>query len=205
MTQARDPRTVFSIEISVPTGKVGALLGTGGVNQQKMNSLLDVRLTVVSAEPTSKVRLYGGFSRLLRARAGILRLMDALDSAAIVSSDALLFKTEVRGSVPKALVKPLMGKGGSVVRQMQEETGAKIHYQLQADDDNIPYVVRGYVLQVEQAVERIENYVLLTTKGFSENRVELRVPLAKVGLVRGRQDANLRQVMHSARLDEYLV
>lgn len=154
-----------TIEITVPHAAVGIIIGKGGENSQKMQSLSGARMHIAKEDPINptadrSISLVGGQGNVEDLKKRIEDLIQSrlagatsaggdqpsshpgLGSVPSSTLPGAAAQSELRHAyvikmpIPNDKIGLIIGKGGTTIKPLQERTGAKVLIPTQADADN---------------------------------------------------------------------
>ena len=141
-----------TVECSI--GAIGAVIGKGGETIRSIQESSGARLKVERSPPC--VELVGSKETVAKARKLVEEIL------AKESSGPALEKGHIQQSVPlpKFAIGSIIGKGGSAIQRLQDDSGARVDIQRDSDSAR----VSGPKEAVAKAVESIEKVVEEQTK-----------------------------------------
>ncbi len=147
--QPTPPPKSEAVLVYIPQRLVGRLIGTKGSTVSRIESESGARVRVEADQGASKpddvvpVRLSGTVQQIAAARAAIEKIAPTQG----VRTDLIC---------PRARVGALLGKGGSTVRRIRDESGADVHVDTRAAGaGDATVTIRGTAAQVRAAAERV--------------------------------------------------
>ncbi|ESO85943.1 hypothetical protein LOTGIDRAFT_130231, partial [Lottia gigantea] len=162
-----DGQTV--IEMFIPGNKVGLIIGKGGETIRSLQEDHGVKMIMIqdSTSPSSgekPLRISGSMDKCQNAKEAILQLIQDKDMNGGGGGGFNEFGGGMMGGrgggveipVPREAVGLVIGKGGEMIKKIQEETDAKV--QFRPDDGQTPEricSITGPPEKVQQAVQQI--------------------------------------------------
>lgn len=205
-------------EMYIPLNRVSQVIGKGGEiirNLQVRNNVKMVVLQDVDGPlpETRPLRISGSKENCLKARTAVLDLLKDLDNEARHNSRTSGVMEKI--NVPKSCVGLVIGRHGDTIRQIAQESGAKVHFG--DDDDGMAerkLTIQGPPEALEKAKQCV-NQIISGDKpsgrgfggaaskggpgGFAQNRGDrnedfVMVPMSKTGIIIGRGGETIRQL-----------
>ncbi|KAI8641914.1 hypothetical protein BD408DRAFT_417327 [Parasitella parasitica] len=180
--QQEDPAETIPIRSLVGTKDAGVIIGRGGKNVSDIRESSNARVTISDIIP-------GAYERILTVTGPIAAVAKAyaLVGEKIISEHAQPEESNAFGDqtivikllVPDSKMGTLIGKGGVVIKAIQDDSGARLN----ASEEPLPMStertvsVQGTPSAVEQAVSRIAKILLEHSDRPSSNFVQYR-PIA---------------------------
>lgn len=156
-----DPGETQELRILIENNQVGGIIGKGGANVTQVRDEAGVFLSILKAETNVSERvmvLKGQYEQLVK---GILMI-----SSLLIEADAKFKKetpnlqegqTKLRLLVHRHAVGAVIGKAGAVIKETQQETGARV----QVSNDPLPQstektvTISGTPMAIHQATMRV--------------------------------------------------
>jgi len=156
-----DPGETQELRILIDNNQVGGIIGKGGANVTRVREEAGIFLSILKAESNVTERvmvLKGQYEQLVK---GILMI-----STLLIEADAKFKKetpnlqegqTRLRLLVHRHAVGAVIGKGGAVIKETQQETGARV----QVSNDPLPQstektvTISGTPMAIHQATMRV--------------------------------------------------
>ncbi|XP_049763886.1 far upstream element-binding protein 1 isoform X6 [Schistocerca cancellata] len=156
-------------DIRVPDKMVGLIIGRGGeqISRLQNESGCKIQMAPDSAGmPDRTCTLTGTREAINRAKELIMNIVQQRSRTEGTGSGMgdmnMGSSNHAHVAVPKAAVGVVIGKGGDMIKKIQNETGARVQFQHQGRDENPgerKCLLTGKPHQVEQARRRIEDLI----------------------------------------------
>jgi far upstream element-binding protein len=132
------------IELMVPGGKVGLIIGKGGETIKQLQERAGVKIVVIqdTNAPTSHdkpVRITGDRQSCLRAKDMLLDLLAEKDLQGHVDFSSFGGgggggRDTLELPVPRNMIGVIIGKGGDMIKKIQEQSGSRIQFKPEDED-----------------------------------------------------------------------
>ncbi|XP_055339407.1 far upstream element-binding protein 1-like isoform X2 [Paramacrobiotus metropolitanus] len=193
---------IVTIEVHVPKHKVGQVIGKGGETIRMLQEKARVRMFLIqeveAASPTKPIKITGDPDRVEYAKKLV---EDMINTPDVGGPGAGQVQEQIR--VPKASVGIVIGKGGETIRDIQNETGARVQFiglDNPAENDKT-CLISGKPLQVQEAKRMVEELLQNSTqimKNPMQRKFDVeetyRVPATKTGVIIGKGGETIRQI-----------
>ena len=196
------------VELEIPNHLVGYLIGKGGENIHKMQSQTGVHFQITKesdmkpGETLRLVVLRGPEAGVVEAKRRVdelvkERMMGNKSSKQLEQMENYDFLLKV--PVPNDKVGVIIGKGGNIVKGIQERTNTMIHIPSGPDDDNKAIRTLSICGDTRDAVDaaQMEIFVILQQQQQSiapGNALYLAVPDERIGVVIGRAGVTIKDI-----------
>eukprot|EP00040_Diaphanoeca_grandis_P038504 m.256663 g.256663 ORF g.256663 m.256663 type:complete len:603 (-) comp34569_c0_seq1:49-1857(-) len=179
--------SILTQSIPVPEGRVAALIGKGGEKIKQLQTLSGCFIKI--DRETNSVSAKGSFEQIQKAKELIELTLNPPEKV-YQTTTMMELKKLATGERSMYIV---MGRGGTTIRQIESETGAK----LDIDKETHNLSIKGdqeHVLLALQAVSKV----------LADNGNEEIVPIAdkkEMGIILGKGGANIRAVQDQSGAD----
>jgi far upstream element-binding protein len=196
------------VELEIPNHLVGYLIGKGGENIHKMQSQTGVHVQITKesdmkpGETLRLVVLRGSEEGVVEAKRRVDELVRERSAGnkntkALEQMEAYSFVLKV--PVPNDKVGVIIGKGGNIVKGIQERTNTMIHIPHTPDEDN--QTIRTLCLcgDTRDAVDAAQMEIFMILQQQQQNlapvnALYLAVPDERVGVVIGRAGVTIKEI-----------
>lgn len=177
--------TEVSLRILVPAPRTGSIIGKGGEYIQALRQSTGAKIKIANTMPGCDERAVhitspDGNDELVPAQQALLTLLERI-FADEVGEEGIEAKVMVRLLVDNSQVGPLLGKGGSVINEMRDKSGALIRVIQGATD--LP-VFRGptdQLVQVSGEFDKVKTALQLVSQRLRENPPRVRPGMPSPG------------------------
>eukprot|EP00930_Biecheleria_cincta_P038253 TRINITY_DN26280_c0_g2_i2.p1 TRINITY_DN26280_c0_g2~~TRINITY_DN26280_c0_g2_i2.p1 ORF type:complete len:468 (-),score=82.82 TRINITY_DN26280_c0_g2_i2:38-1441(-) len=170
-----DEEERHEISLDFPRSMAGKLIGTGGSVINGLKAKTGAKINITKTSNTCTVKITGSSEQVDRAKEEIEGIAegrsappqpettgDLQETAAAADDDARMDSAnhkqhETSVDLPLSMTGPLIGKGGSVIRQVRARTGAKID--INKTHSTLAVKISGSSMQVDLASDEIESIV----------------------------------------------
>ncbi len=209
-----------AVELQVPNHLVGYVIGKGGENIQKMQAQTGGHIQIAKesdmkpGETLRRVTLRGTPAAVDEIKTRIENLIaDRLNERGrrdgAKTRDHSDYSYILKVAVPNEKVGVIIGKGGIVIKAIQDRTGSHVQIPPQADDDNPSVRTLSIGAESREAVEacQMEIFMVLQqqqqqTAAAPMNVMYISIPDDKVGVVIGKGGATIKDLQnrHGCRI-----
>jgi len=205
--------TSVEVNLIVANESVGLIIGKAAAGLKEISKDSGAQLIIQepdmcpagSKEPT--VSLRGSWEAIKKAETKILDKLSQLKPGVSVDDDVSEDKDQVKWLIPESLCGMLIGKGGSTLKNIKDQTGAFIRLanaqELGPGSSERVVYITGTTDQTEQAVEAIKKKVGgrppgIEGDGGSESQ-DVMVPTKSVGYILGAGGREMKQLCEASK------
>ncbi|GAV05975.1 hypothetical protein RvY_16021 [Ramazzottius varieornatus] len=195
----------ITIEVHVPRHKVGQVIGKGGETIRSLQDKTRVRMFLIQdVDPsmsTKPIKITGEPARVEEARRLVEEMIATPDGPGPGSERGMQVQDQVK--VPRERVGVIIGKGGETIRDIQNETGARVQF-VDLDQPHLEEKTclisgrQGQVVEAKRMVEDLLRNALMMNqqKPIRQYEVEeiYKVPAAKTGIIIGKGGETIRMI-----------
>uniref|UniRef100_A0A914C2S4 K Homology domain-containing protein n=2 Tax=Acrobeloides nanus TaxID=290746 RepID=A0A914C2S4_9BILA len=197
-----------SIELVVTPDKCGLIIGKGGETIKSLQEQLGVKMLLVQESSAisgpKPLKISGQADKVENARR-IVEQMLATNDVSAVHKGGLVGKSMGEVIVPRSAVGVIIGKGGEVIKRIANETGTKIQFKNDEDQNanERTAVIQGSPDQITRATQMISDLIFKSggaggggMGGGSQiqETFYMHVPAGKTGLVIGKGGETIKQI-----------
>lgn len=121
------------IELMIPGNKAGIIIGKGGETIKTLQEQAGVRMVVIQENnsPTNydkPLRITGDRASCQKAKEMVMQLLAEKDMQLGGFQDYGGHRTSVEIAVPRSMIGIVIGKGGEMIKKIQQDSGARIQF-----------------------------------------------------------------------------
>lgn len=197
------------VELEIPNHLVGYLIGKGGENIHKMQNQTGVHVLIAKesdmkpGETLRSVILRGTEAGVAEAKRRVddlvkEKLMGVKTTKQVEQMDSYNFVLKV--PVPNDKVGVIIGKGGAIVKGIQERTNVLVHIPPGPDEDNKAIRTLSICGDTRESVDTAQMEIFVTLQQQQQqtiapvNALYLVVPDDKVGVIIGRSGVTIKDI-----------
>lgn len=193
-----------TIEIMIPASKCGSIIGKGGDNMRKLRNWSNCQIHLIQesnvADSDKPLRITGEPRNVEQARRLVIDMLANTESEVptTMGANGGVNAISIHVAVPRRTVGAIMGLNGSNVKRLSDETGTKIQF-LPEDDQNLverTLAIVGVKSKVHVAAQLIKAIVENSNEEANKELsiFYLSIPAQKAGLVIGRGGEMIKQI-----------
>ncbi|EGD74250.1 hypothetical protein PTSG_12419 [Salpingoeca rosetta] len=205
----------------IPSEKVGMVIGKGGETINRLQEQSGARLQVIQDDPFAQekpLRMTGRRDAIERAKQLVKDLIDpepehdpmypstmGLSSGDIVNNLSAYRSKKVEIKVPRVAVGRVIGRGGDSIKRIQAESGARVQFEPETNQDFRIATITGTMPVIEAAEKMIMDIIQDAEVSTSSARPRddrprepMPVPQERAGLIIGRGGESIRMIMQQS-------